>query len=156
MDSDNDNDNDNNTIQDEPITATNDTDIDNIQPTEVKGPYFVYLLASNCGKYTYVGSTNNLARRLRQHNGEIVGGAKYTTKKGPVWTRIGHVSGFPTWQSALQFEWKWKQLTRKLKLTGSPAEKRWSALRHLVRLPKSTAKAEPFATWPTPPCINRE
>ena len=36
----------------------------------------------NGGPY-YVGCTNNLARRLRQHNGEIVGGGKYTSKYRP-------------------------------------------------------------------------
>lgn len=32
----------------------------------------------------YTGITNNLARRLRQHNGEIQGGAKYTLARRPV------------------------------------------------------------------------
>ena len=30
-------------------------------------------------KKTYLGVTVNMKRRLRQHNGELVGGAKYTT-----------------------------------------------------------------------------
>lgn len=38
-------------------------------------------------KRTYVGSTNNIERRLRQHNGEIVGGGKYTAKGRP-WVLI--------------------------------------------------------------------
>ena len=42
--------------------------------------YIVYLLVntSNNNNYTYLGITNNSIRRLRQHNGEIKGGAKYT------------------------------------------------------------------------------
>ena len=44
--------------------------------------YYCYILI-NSNNHTYVGSTNNLARRLRQHNGEIVGGAKSTRGKGP-------------------------------------------------------------------------
>ena len=42
--------------------------------------YIVYLLinTSNINNYTYLGITNNSIRRLRQHNGEIKGGAKYT------------------------------------------------------------------------------
>tara|TARA_B100001121_G_C18646439_1_gene601890 strand:+ start:1003 stop:1353 length:351 start_codon:yes stop_codon:yes gene_type:complete len=42
--------------------------------------YIVYLLinTSNTNNYTYLGITNNSIRRLRQHNGEIKGGAKYT------------------------------------------------------------------------------
>ena len=45
--------------------------------------YCVYLLTNTCNKYTYLGITNNSDRRLRQHNGELSGGAKYThAKKG--------------------------------------------------------------------------
>ena len=35
--------------------------------------------------YTYVGVSNNAVKRLRAHNGEIKGGAKYTTSKGSGW-----------------------------------------------------------------------
>lgn len=41
--------------------------------------YFVYLLNNTSNNRTYLGITNNLKRRLRQHNGEISGGAKYTS-----------------------------------------------------------------------------
>ena len=49
--------------------------------------FYVYLLKSTKGT-TYVGATVNLERRLRQHNKELVGGAKATTakvKKGESW-----------------------------------------------------------------------
>ena len=39
--------------------------------------FYVYLLLSTKGT-TYVGATVNLARRLRQHNRELKGGAKLT------------------------------------------------------------------------------
>ena len=42
--------------------------------------YYVYLLEST-NHCTYVGATMNLDRRLRQHNGEIKGGARATTTK---------------------------------------------------------------------------
>tara|TARA_B100001142_G_C13872785_1_gene476729 strand:+ start:52 stop:396 length:345 start_codon:yes stop_codon:yes gene_type:complete len=40
--------------------------------------YIVYLLVNTNNNYTYLGITNNSTKRLRQHNGEIKGGAKYT------------------------------------------------------------------------------
>jgi predicted GIY-YIG superfamily endonuclease len=45
--------------------------------------YIIYLLYNTNSNYTYVGITNNPNRRIRQHNGELAGGAKYTKlKKG--------------------------------------------------------------------------
>jgi len=42
--------------------------------------WVVYLL--KCANNSlYCGITNDMARRLRQHNGEIQGGAKYTRGK---------------------------------------------------------------------------
>ena len=76
---------------------------------------FVYLLHST-NNATYVGATVNLERRLRQHNKEIKGGAHATSIKvdqGEIWERACYIEGFPTWQAALQFEWRWKQLSRK-------------------------------------------
>lgn len=40
--------------------------------------YLVYLLTNSQSNRTYLGITNNSKRRIRQHNGEIKGGAKYT------------------------------------------------------------------------------
>jgi len=51
---------------------------------------------------TYIGFTNDPLKRLRQHNGEIVSGARRTHKKRP-WEMLAVLSGFPTQVSALQF-----------------------------------------------------
>jgi len=114
---------------------------------------YVYCLVSTDGS-TYIGATVNLERRLRQHNKELVGGAQITSRKviaGHSWSCYCYVEGFPTWQACLQFEWRWKQLSRKLSL--SPLEKRKSALRTLLELDRSTTKAIPYSEWPTPPQI---
>jgi structure-specific endonuclease subunit SLX1 len=119
---------------------------------------FVYLLVSTKGN-TYVGATVNLNRRLRQHNKEIKGGAKATNAKvsqGEIWKRALHVSGFPDWQAALHFEWRWKQLTRKLSLNLVPLERRIMALKTLLELPQTTLKAKPYILWETPPEVHIE
>ena len=59
----------------------------------------------NNGPYTYAGVSPDPVKRLRKHNGEISGGAKYTTSKGTGWKHICLVKGFPTKIEALQFEW---------------------------------------------------
>jgi structure-specific endonuclease subunit SLX1 len=66
----------------------------------------VYLLTNNHG-HTYVGKTVNPAHRLRQHNGEIAGGAK-RTRYGRPWRFACIVSGFKTPTDALRFEWMWQ------------------------------------------------
>lgn len=68
------------------------------------------MLASTDGARTYVGATVNPARRLRQHNGELAGGARAT--KGRQWTRVYLIGGFAEERAALRFEWRWKWLTR--------------------------------------------
>lgn len=122
--------------------------------------FFVYLLLCS-NECTYIGATVDLNRRLRQHNKEIKGGAKATgmrVARGETWSRVAHVSGFPTWQSALQFEWRWKNLTRKVKTNrGVPTlYKRIVALKNLLSLVRSTSKAIPFVEWSVVPTVNVE
>jgi len=119
---------------------------------------YVYLLVSTNGN-TYVGATVDLNRRLRQHNKEIKGGAHATGIKvaqGETWTRAAHVSGFPDWQAALQFEWRWKQLSRKLSLQLKPLERRIKALKELLALERPTTKAITYKEWPSPPEVHLE
>ena len=118
-------------------------------------PSYVYLLQCETGA-TYVGATVDLDRRLRQHNKELCGGAHATSMKveqGQMWKRVCYVSGFPSWQAALQFEWRWKQLSRKLSKRMDPMERRMEALKTLLALPSSTTKAIPYSDWPIPPHV---
>lgn len=119
---------------------------------------YVYLLVSTSGN-TYVGATVDLNRRLRQHNKEIKGGAHATGMKvsqGETWTRAAHVSGFPDWKAALQFEWRWKQLSRKYPLKMNPLQKRMMALKDLLALERPTSKAVLYTEWETPPEVHCE
>ena len=121
--------------------------------------YVYLLLATPLRDATYVGATVDLDRRLRQHNKEITGGAHATgakVAKGEIWTRTCHVSGFPTWQAALQFEWRWKQLTRKLPSKMFPLERRMKALTELLALERPTTKALAYSEWPIPPEVHLE
>jgi structure-specific endonuclease subunit SLX1 len=119
---------------------------------------YVYLLVSTSGA-TYVGATVDLDRRLRQHNKEIKGGAHATgmkVSKGETWTRAVHVSGFPDWQATLQFEWRWKQLSRKLPTSLNPLERRMKALKELLALERPTSKAKSYTEWSGPPEVHLE
>ena len=117
--------------------------------------FFVYLLLST-DHSTYVGATVDLERRLRQHNKEIKGGAHATSikvLKGETWIRAAHVEGFPDWQSALQFEWRWKQLTRKINISVHPLHRRMIALKQLLELERPTSKAKAYSEWTEPPKV---
>jgi predicted GIY-YIG superfamily endonuclease len=121
-------------------------------------PFFVYFLESDISKSTYIGATVDVERRLRQHNKEIKGGAHATgmrVARGETWKRICYVSGFPDWPAALQFEWRWKQISRKLSPNPKdPLIRRLIALEKLLLLDKPTSKAVTYASWSTPPEIH--
>lgn len=99
--------------------------------SEISADWYVYLLKSTNGT-TYVGATVDPDRRLRQHNGELKGGARATAMKcahGETWVRHCLVGPFDK-ISALKFEWRWKWLSRKEQ--GSPLERRQKALNKLL------------------------
>ena len=108
-----------------------------------------YLLASIDTNKTYIGATVDPDRRLRQHNGQIGGGAKAT--RGHQWHRVVLVSGFPDERAALQFEWAWKWRSRQQPGRGLKA--RMAALWVLLDSQHSTATALPFSEWLEPPTV---
>ena len=72
--------------------------------------YFCYILRSLNEKYkneTYIGFTDDPLHRIRQHNGIIKGGAKFTKRKRP-WKIVLVISNFPNKIIALKFEWAWQ------------------------------------------------
>jgi len=72
--------------------------------------YIIEGLKDNKKKH-YIGYTNNPSKRIRQHNGEISGGAKAT--RGYKWKFIGIISNIKDNIEALQIEWRLKHATKK-------------------------------------------
>ena len=67
-----------------------------------KSEWYVYLIWD--GRRTYVGSTTDVKRRLRQHNGEIVGGARSTRKSAGQWQVVAYLAGFLDRSTACRWE----------------------------------------------------
>jgi len=90
--------------------------------------YNVYLLYNSVNNYTYIGSTNNLTRRIRQHNGELVGGAKYTRnkKQNGSWIIYGIINNLDK-HTALSIEKKIQIKSKKSK-GKTPLERRIAAI----------------------------
>ena len=119
--------------------------------TENDCGWLVYAIADAESNKTYVGATNNLKRRLRQHNRELAGGAKYTAT-GANWKPIWTVHGFWSNKEALQFEWSCKHIvggggkkSKKniRKAVGAGVDGRVKNLERVINYPQWTQKAPP-------------
>jgi putative endonuclease len=75
--------------------------------------YNVYVVECSDGTL-YTGITNNLVKRLRQHNGEITGGAFYTQNKRPV--KLVYTEIYKTHLEAARREVEIKKLKKNKKL----------------------------------------
>lgn len=81
--------------------------------------WYVYVIRSLRTGRTYVGATVDEKRRLRQHNGEIKGGAKSTRGFRP-WEVIRVIGPIPTQREALKEERRVKKLrTRRFNRTDT-------------------------------------
>ena len=96
--------------------------------------WFVYLLSTvDAPIRTYVGATLDIDRRLRQHNGELAGGARATSMVPGGWYRVCYVSGFENQREALRFEWWWKRRSSALSnKKGGPLVRRQAALEAMM------------------------
>jgi predicted GIY-YIG superfamily endonuclease len=81
----------------------------------VPGENYCYILYNDTNNNTYNGFTVNIERRLRQHNCEIKGGAKYTTsrhqKHGIIWKYLAIITSRDpefTRTKCLSLEWSIK------------------------------------------------
>ena len=97
--------------------------------------WYVYVLLCSDNSL-YCGITTNLKRRLKQHSGEIKGGAKYTRGRGPF--RFAHIKKAMNRSIASKIECQFKQLSRKKKidyLIRHPLEKDLLQIAHQQKLP---------------------
>lgn len=80
---------------------------------QIASDHVCYILKSVYHNKIYIGYTINFERRIRQHNGELAGGAKKTSTCRP-WTPICIIRGFYDKSEALRFEFRMQHLkTRK-------------------------------------------
>ena len=74
--------------------------------------WYVYIV--RCADDTfYAGMTNDVERRIGEHNGDGRLGAKYTRARRPV--KLEYQQQFETRSAACKFEWHIKKLNRKQK-----------------------------------------
>ena len=118
----------------------------NIINNQVKEEWYCYILRNKQHQFshlTYNGSTNNPKRRLRQHNEEICGGARYTHGRGGGWEIYALFTGFVDHKNALSCEWRIKHTN------GRPGKRpnnhlgvigRIIGLNEVLKLPKWTSK----------------
>jgi len=106
---------------------------------------------------TYIGATVDVDHRLRQHNQEITGGARATgirVAQGLLWKRACYLRNLPEWRTALQIEWRWKQLGRtQCSHIRNPIDRRLHSLYRLLTLDKPTSKGIPYDAYPDGPPV---
>jgi len=104
--------------------------------------YKCYIIFND--SYSYVGITNNLNKRIRQHNQIIKGGAKYTSLINSImktkWEYGCYIDGFKNKIDALRFEWALKHVKPKNK---SGIINRMIKLIKLLNKEKWTSKSPP-------------
>lgn len=134
-------------IEDVNADVNDDADVnaDVNEDVDVKAPWVCYLIVHVTGA-TYVGVSPTPYQRLRKHNSEIKGGAKYTTSKSAGgWSHVCLIHGFHTSQQALQFEWAFKHVPPK-KVGGLAS--RLNKLQILLHKKNWTKNAPPAKTVP--------
>ena len=77
--------------------------------TAVSTPWFVYMVRTATGAL-YTGISTAPERRLRQHSGELAGGAKALKGKGPL--QLVFIYAMPCRSSASKLEYQLKQWTK--------------------------------------------
>lgn len=108
--------------------------------------HMCYILKSDVAERVYIGYTINFERRLRQHNGEIIGGAKKTKRWRP-WSVICTIKGFYDVSAALRFEFRLQHNKTKKKKDENIIDYN---IKHLIWLINNgDGSADNKIAWPT-------
>ena len=83
--------------------------------------YFVYLIRCH-GDLLYAGITTDLARRMRQHRGELPGGAKFTRAHPPLVLEAAWCAEDRSAASKLEAQLKQRSHAEKLALIAHPEQ----------------------------------
>ena len=122
--------------------------------------WYVYALVHPSRCAPYIGSTNDVARRLRQHNCEIAGGARRTTRivrgTGAPWTHTLFIRHFLDHRACLSVE---KCAQRELRRGAaearaskrSPEERCARAFALVLQRTAPSSLAVPYASYPRRP-----
>ena len=109
--------------------------------------YFVYFLLNTHNRRTYLGITNNLERRIRQHNCMIKGGARYTRSfKGEGVWKYYFLIGNLTKKESLSIERTAKNLGRRSRGKTSVA-KRMSVLMAIIDNNTKYSGTYEYSSW---------
>lgn len=102
-------------------------------------PHYCYILWHPETGSTYNGYTNNLLRRLRQHNGEISGGARSTSRREGGWEYLFVITTEEwSYERALSLEWhiRYPNNKRPRPREFQGADGRLRGIRHVLENPK--------------------
>jgi predicted GIY-YIG superfamily endonuclease len=94
---------------------------------------FCYVLWNDAQTHTYAGYTVNPLRRLRQHNGELVGGARATSRQKAAWSFLILIK-CDAWtkKQALSFEWYLKNHRGWSSAFANPIDRRFDLLKRAL------------------------
>ena len=101
-------------------------------PEHRQRPWWVYIL--RCGRSgLYTGITTSVERRIRQHAGELPGGARFTRGRDPV---LAYSLEVGAKSLASRLEWRIKRLPRAAKERIVAESMSLGELRSLLGLPE--------------------
>ena len=81
--------------------------------------WWVYLLESTARRRTYIGIACDVDKRLRQHNGELAGGAR-STRSGRPWSVARRLGPYASRSVASRVEHFWKKAKGRQRRSWQP------------------------------------